>query len=117
VVRSFSPLDHRLLVFELDLDLVLIHENVGLGVLFAEADVDRVCVLQDLQEQQNAIVEFLKGRDAASVAEIIKGVTEQLGTVSESSIRSSLNLNVGTPGTLFERTGHGKYRLGIRPKD
>lgn len=66
---------------------------------------------------QNAIVEYLKGRDAASVREIVKGVTEQLGTVSASSIRSSLNLNVGTAGTLFERTGHGKYRLSTRPQE
>jgi hypothetical protein len=63
---------------------------------------------------QNAIVEYLSVRDAASVSEIIKGVTEQLGTVSASSVRSSLNLNVGTPGTIFERTGHGKYRLSNR---
>jgi hypothetical protein len=60
---------------------------------------------------QNAIVEYLKGRDAVSISEIIEGVTERLGTVSASSVRSSLNLNVGT---LFERTGRGKYRL--KPK-
>ena len=64
---------------------------------------------------QNAIVEYLKGREAASVSEIVEGVTEQLGTVSSSSVRASLNLNVGTVGTLFERTGHGKYRLAKRP--
>lgn len=60
---------------------------------------------------RDAIIEYLSDREDASVSEIHAAVTKKLGSVAPSSVRSSLNLNVGTPGTIFERTGHGKYRL------
>jgi DNA modification methylase len=44
----------------------------------------------------------------ASLAEIREAVSQALGEVSDSSVRSYLNLNV--PVT-FERTGRGRYRL------
>ncbi|HEY5411766.1 MAG TPA: DNA methyltransferase, partial [Caulobacteraceae bacterium] len=46
----------------------------------------------------------------ASVNEITDAVSRQLGSVSPSSVRSYLNLNVGE---VFERTGRGRYRLGV----
>ncbi len=57
---------------------------------------------------RDAIVKYLAVKDVASVSEIIDGVSKQIGTVSSSSVRSYLNLNVGT---VFDRTGHGRYRL------
>lgn len=44
----------------------------------------------------------------ASVRQIAEAVSVQLGEVSPSSVRSYLNLNVGT---IFERTARGRYRL------
>jgi len=44
----------------------------------------------------------------ASVRQIGEAVASQIGTVSASSIRSYLNLNVPA---VFERTGRGRYRL------
>ena len=65
---------------------------------------------------RDAIVQYLKDKEEASVADILKAVTDKLGKVPPSSVRSSLNLNVGTPGTLFERTSKGKYRLWKGPE-
>jgi hypothetical protein len=53
---------------------------------------------------RDAIVKYLAVKDVATVSEIIDGVSKQIGTVSSSSVRSYLNLNVGT---VFDRTGHG----------
>jgi hypothetical protein len=47
---------------------------------------------------------------AATTAEIHKAVTNQIGSVAASSVRSYLNLN--TPA-VFERTGRGRYRLKV----
>lgn len=44
----------------------------------------------------------------ASLDEISRAVTAQMGTTSPSSVRSYLNLNVGK---TFERTGRGRYRM------
>lgn len=44
----------------------------------------------------------------ATLAQISQGVINQIGETSASSIRSSLNLHVGT---TIERIGRGKYRL------
>lgn len=57
---------------------------------------------------RDAIVKYLAVKDIASVSEIVEGVSKQIGTVSSSSVRSYLNLNVGT---VFDRAGHGRYRL------
>ncbi|HZP75424.1 MAG TPA: DNA methyltransferase [Pseudolabrys sp.] len=57
---------------------------------------------------RDAIVEFLNGQGDATLAQIRDAISEKLGAVSPSSVRSYLNLNV--PGT-FERTGRGRYRL------
>jgi hypothetical protein len=40
-----GPLHHGLLVLELDLDLVLVHQDVALGVFLAVADVDQLLIL------------------------------------------------------------------------
>jgi len=58
---------------------------------------------------RDAIIAFLETRpDGALVGEIREGIAEKIGTVSPSSVRSYLNLNV--PGK-FERIGKGQYRL------
>jgi DNA modification methylase len=44
----------------------------------------------------------------ATLEEISRAVTAQMGVTSPSSVRSYLNLNVGK---TFERTGRGKYKL------
>lgn len=44
----------------------------------------------------------------ASLDEISRAVTAQMGTTSPSSVRSYLNINVGK---TFERTGRGRYKL------
>lgn len=64
---------------------------------------------------RNAIVDYLSDKDEASVSEILQAVIGKLGPVAPSSVRSSLNLNVGTEGLLFERTGRGRYRLAKKP--
>ena len=58
---------------------------------------------------RDSIVTFMEalGGDA-SLQQITEAITIQLGSVSHSSIRSYLNLNVGR---VFERTGRGRYRL------
>ncbi len=59
---------------------------------------------------RDAILGYLSevaGREA-SVQNIKAAVAERLGSVSASSIRSYLNLNVPDQ---FERTGRGRYRL------
>ena len=59
---------------------------------------------------RDAIFHYLSdpaGREA-SIGEIKTAVTEKLGSVPASSIRSYLNLNVPD---VFERTGRGRYRL------
>jgi hypothetical protein len=62
---------------------------------------------------RDAILAYLSevNRDA-SLAEIKQYVSDKIGTVSSSSVRSYLNLNV--PDT-FERTGRGRYRLKKKP--
>ena len=58
---------------------------------------------------RDAILAYMSDVDRdASLAEIRKAVSSKVGTVSPSSVRSYLNLNV--PET-FERTGRGRYRL------
>lgn len=58
---------------------------------------------------RDAIVRYLRsvGRDA-STSEIIAAVSQDLGGVPASSVRSYLRLNAAT---TFERTGRGHYRL------
>jgi hypothetical protein len=62
---------------------------------------------------RDAIVNYLAVKEVASVAEIIHAVSEQLGEVSPSSVRSYLNLNVPQ---VFERTGRARYRLNQKKK-
>jgi DNA modification methylase len=58
---------------------------------------------------RDSIVSYLSTFPSdASVKEISEAVALQVGTVSASSIRSYLNLNVPT---VFERTARGRYRL------
>lgn len=59
---------------------------------------------------RDAIVGFLLEApgNEGSLAEIRAAVARRMGAVSESSIRSYLNLNVPD---VFERTGRGQYRL------
>ena len=58
---------------------------------------------------RDAIVSFLEAEDGeASVGRISEAISLRLGAVHASSVRSYLNLNVGT---VFERTGRGRYRL------
>lgn len=58
---------------------------------------------------RDSIIDFLGSLDReASIGEINRAVALRLGEVSESSVRSYLNLNVPE---VFKRTGRGKYRL------
>jgi DNA modification methylase len=58
---------------------------------------------------RDAIIEFLSHAEHdASLAEILEAVGGRLGSVSASSIRSHLNLNVPH---IFERTGRGRYAI------
>ncbi|MBZ0141077.1 MAG: site-specific DNA-methyltransferase [Pseudorhodoplanes sp.] len=58
---------------------------------------------------RDSILGYLSSRsDDASVAEICRAVTREIGDVSNSSVRSYLNLNVPD---VFRRTGRGRYRL------
>lgn len=50
----------------------------------------------------------------ATIAEISRAVTAQMGSTSSSSVRSYLNLNVDR---TFERTGRGRYRLKVHNID
>lgn len=50
----------------------------------------------------------------ATLDEISRAVTAQMGATSPSSVRSYLNLNVGK---TFERTARGRYRLKINGHD
>lgn len=61
-------------------------------------------------EIRDAIIDYLRfrGREDASITEIVEAVGATLGGVATSSVRSSLNLHVRS---LFERTGMGRYRL------
>ncbi len=62
---------------------------------------------------RDSIVNYLSAiRGDAALRDINKAVTANVGTVSASSIRSYLNLNVPD---LFERTDRGRYRL--KPAD
>lgn len=58
---------------------------------------------------RDSIVRYLRsvGREAP-LSDICYAVGEEIGSVSESSIRSYLNLNVPS---VFERVGRGQYRL------
>jgi hypothetical protein len=63
---------------------------------------------------RDAIIRYLTAANReASLAEIREGVSKELGSVSPSSVRSYLNLNVPE---LFERTGRGEYRLKKKAK-
>jgi site-specific DNA-methyltransferase (adenine-specific) len=58
---------------------------------------------------RDAILEFMQTADTAvSVAEIRRAVSQKLGDVPASSVRSYLNLNVPE---IFERVGRGQYRV------
>jgi site-specific DNA-methyltransferase (adenine-specific) len=58
---------------------------------------------------RDAIVEYLRRRDAAHVKEILAAVEQTLGEpVAASSVRSYLRLN--TP-EKFKRMGKGRYTL------
>lgn len=58
---------------------------------------------------RDAILAYLKRRDEATAAEIVKAISSSLGRqVPASSVRSYLNLNVGD---VFERVGRGCYKL------
>lgn len=58
---------------------------------------------------RDSILTYMEALDGeASLRQIKEALTVKLGLVCESSIRSYLNLNVGS---LFERTGRGRYRL------
>jgi DNA modification methylase len=58
---------------------------------------------------RDSIVDFLSSLNGeATLSEISEAVASRLGSVSASSVRSYLNLNVQD---LFERTGRGRYRL------
>ena len=58
---------------------------------------------------RDAVLAHLRAHEVASPKEISLAATQALGRpVPESSVRSYLNLNVGT---LFERVTWGKYRL------
>ncbi|WP_431226616.1 DNA-methyltransferase [Burkholderia contaminans] len=57
---------------------------------------------------RDSIVEFLATTESASIHEIYQAVEARLGSVSPSSVRSYLNLNVPD---IFERIGRGSYRL------
>jgi len=59
---------------------------------------------------RDPIVSYLSAiQGDASLRDICSAVRDRVGDVSESSVRSSLNLH--TPGT-FARTARGRYRLG-----
>lgn len=58
---------------------------------------------------RDAIIGYIETvGDDASLKQISEAVALQLGEVPQSSIRSYLNLNVGS---VFERTSRGRYRL------
>jgi hypothetical protein len=61
-------------------------------------------------EVRDTILAFLQGkRGDSSVAEIRAAVDARFGEpISASSVRSALNLGVGS---RYERTGRGRYRL------
>ena len=62
-------------------------------------------------ELRDAILAVLReGAKPMSVQEITAAVTERIGEVRRSSVRSFLNLNEG-PGKHFKRTGRGVYKL------
>lgn len=58
---------------------------------------------------RDSVVRYLevRGREAP-LPEIVSAVSREIGTVSPSSVRSYLNLNVPK---IFERVGRGNYRL------
>jgi site-specific DNA-methyltransferase (adenine-specific) len=61
-------------------------------------------------EVRDAIIRYLRKRGGtASVAEIVEGVTNELGPVARSSVRSYLQ--IGVEGDRFERVAQGQYRL------
>ena len=58
---------------------------------------------------RDAILEFFRQHGGeVTVAEVCHAVSEKIGAVPQSSIRSYLRLN--TPGT-FRRVSRGRYRL------
>lgn len=57
---------------------------------------------------RDAIIEFLTENGPSHLSEIVPGVEASIGSVSQSSVRSYLNLN--TPKT-FKRVGRGRYAL------
>lgn len=60
---------------------------------------------------RDAIFEtFKESKKSMTVSEVVTAVEARLGgNVASSSVRSYLNLNVSTG--LFERVGHGTYKL------
>jgi hypothetical protein len=65
-------------------------------------------------EVRDAILRYFETHnEAVSVREIRGAVSDQLGEVSPSSVRSYLNLNVPN---LFVRIGRGCYRLTKKAK-
>ena len=60
-------------------------------------------------EVRDAIIQYLENKKGdASLAEIYQSVSESLGEVAKTSVRSYLQLN--TPRT-FTRTGNGRYKI------
>lgn len=60
---------------------------------------------------RDSIISYLSAiRREATVAEILSAVTNHIGSVASSSVRSCLNLHTRD---LFERTGKGRYRLRL----
>lgn len=58
---------------------------------------------------RDAIIDYMETVGCeSSLKQICEAVTVRLGMVSQSSIRSYINLNVGS---IFERTSRGRYRL------
>jgi site-specific DNA-methyltransferase (adenine-specific) len=58
---------------------------------------------------RDSIIDYLRTiGGTATLAQISQGVVNQIGNTSASSIRSSLNLHVGS---TIERVGRGRYRL------
>jgi len=57
---------------------------------------------------RDSIINFLREKGEATVAEIAAAVETKLGAVPSSSVRSYLGNNVPE---VFSRTGHGRYRL------
>lgn len=70
-----------------------------------------ICVAKAPGSIRDSIFSYLQTIGGeASLDEISRAVTAQMGATSPSSVRSYLNLNVGK---TFERIGRGRYRLKV----